>query len=75
MEQIRLNKFISESGYCSRREADKYIEQGQVFINGKRAAVGQQVGSRDKVVVNGTTIERKVQEEDIYIALNKPTGI
>jgi 23S rRNA pseudouridine2604 synthase len=75
MDQIRLNKFISESGYCSRREADKYIENGQVSINGKRAAVGQQVGPRDKVVVNGTVIERKIREEDIYIALNKPTGI
>ncbi len=75
MDQIRLNKFISESGYCSRREADKYIEQGQVFINGKRAAIGQQVGPRDKVVVNGNTIDPKVQEEDLYIVLNKPTGI
>lgn len=75
MDQIRLNKFISESGYCSRREADKYIEQGQVLINGKRATVGQQVGPRDKVMVNGHEIERKEAEQDVYIALNKPPGI
>ncbi len=74
-ETIRLNKFISDSGYCSRREADKYIEQGSVFINGVRAKIGTQVSSRDTVVVNGHTVQRKEQEDDLYIALNKPTGI
>lgn len=75
MESIRLNKFISDSGYCSRREADKYIEQGSVFINGTRAKVGAQVRPRDKVMVNGHTIQREDREEDLYIALNKPPGI
>lgn len=74
-ESIRLNKFISDSGYCSRREADKYIEQGAVFINGVRAKVGTQVSARDTVVVNGHTVQRKVQEDNLYIALNKPRGI
>ena len=74
-ESIRLNKFISDSGYCSRREADKYIEQGSVFINGTRAIIGTQVKPRDTVVVNGHTIQRKDQEDDLYIALNKPKGI
>jgi 23S rRNA pseudouridine2604 synthase len=74
-ESIRLNKFISDSGYCSRREADKYIEQGAVFINGTRAIIGTQVKPRDKVVVNGHTIQRKDQEDELYIALNKPKGI
>lgn len=74
-ESIRLNKFISDSGYCSRREADKYIEQGSVFINGVRAKVGTQVGPGDTVVVNGHTVQRKVQEDELYIALNKPRGI
>lgn len=74
-ESIRLNKFISDSGYCSRREADKYIEQGSVFINGVRAKIGTQVGPRDTVVVNGHTVQRKVQEDELYIALNKPKGI
>ena len=74
-ETIRLNKFISDGGYCSRREADKYIEQGSVFINGIRAKIGTQVGPKDTVVVNGHTVQRKVQEDDLYIALNKPKGI
>ncbi|WP_343634100.1 23S rRNA pseudouridine(2604) synthase RluF [Fluviicola sp.] len=74
-ESVRLNKFISDSGYCSRREADKYIEQGSVFINGVRAKIGTQVGPKDTVVVNGHTVQRKVQEDELYIALNKPRGI
>lgn len=74
-ESIRLNKFISDSGYCSRREADKYIEQGSVFINGVRAKIGTQVGPKDTVVVNGHTVQRKVEEDELYIALNKPRGI
>jgi 23S rRNA pseudouridine2604 synthase len=74
-ESIRLNKFISDSGYCSRREADKYIEQGSVFINGVRAKVGTQVGPKDMVVVNGHTVQRKIEEDALYIALNKPRGI
>lgn len=74
-ESVRLNKFISDSGYCSRREADKYIEQGSVFINGVRAKIGTQVGPKDTVMVNGHTVQRKVQEDDLYIALNKPRGI
>ena len=51
---IRLNKYISESGICSRRDADRYIEQGNVFINGKRATVGAQVFAGDVVKVNGS---------------------
>lgn len=74
-ESIRLNKFISDSGYCSRREADKYIEQGSVFINGVRAKIGTQVGPKDTVVVNGHAVQRKVEEDELYIALNKPRGI
>ena len=49
----RLNKYISESGICSRREADRFIEQGNVFINGKRATIGDQVKAGDVVKVNG----------------------
>lgn len=71
----RLNKYISESGICSRREADRYIEQGNVFINGKRAKIGDQVFSGDKVKVNGQSIEPQDAEEFIFIALNKPVGI
>ncbi len=57
---IRLNKYISESGICSRRDADRYIEQGNVFINGKRATVGAQVFAGDVVKVNGQLIEPRV---------------
>lgn len=71
----RLNKYISESGVCSRREADRYIAQGNVLINGKRAEVGQQVMPGDSVLVNGMLIEAAREENFIYIAFNKPPGI
>ncbi|MBU2875779.1 23S rRNA pseudouridine(2604) synthase RluF [Marinobacter salexigens] len=71
----RLNKYISESGMCSRREADRYIEQGNVFINGKRACVGDQVLPTDTVRVNGQIIEPRAEEDLVLIALNKPVGI
>jgi 23S rRNA pseudouridine2604 synthase len=71
----RLNKFISESGLCSRREADRYIEQGLVLINGKPAKVGDQVAPRDRVTVNGHKLEPKQAEDAVYLAFNKPVGI
>jgi 23S rRNA pseudouridine2604 synthase len=71
----RLNKYISESGLCSRRAADRYIEQGAVIINGKKAKVGDQVYFGDIVTVNGQTIEPKEVENTILIAYNKPVGI
>lgn len=72
---IRLNKYISDSGICSRRDADRYIEQGNVFINGKRATVGMQVSAGDIVKVNGQLIEPRDQDDLVLIALNKPVGI
>ncbi|WP_435951668.1 23S rRNA pseudouridine(2604) synthase RluF [Dryocola sp. BD626] len=72
---IRLNKYISESGICSRRDADRYIEQGNVFINGKRAAIGDQVFAGDVVKVNGQLIEPRDADDLVLIALNKPVGI
>lgn len=71
----RLNKFISESGICSRREADKYIERGKVLINGKKAILGDQVFPGDKVVVNGNLLEGKEEVNSVFIAFNKPVGI
>ncbi|WP_316808626.1 23S rRNA pseudouridine(2604) synthase RluF [Pedobacter agri] len=71
----RLNKFISESGLCSRREADRFIEKGNVFINGKRAKIGDQVFAGDKVMVNGHNIEPKEESNFILLAFNKPVGI
>ena len=71
----RLNKYISESGLCSRRAADRYIEQGNVYINGKKAKVGDKVIFGDVVTVNGQTIEPKAVENSVLIAFNKPVGI
>ena len=72
---IRLNKYISASGICSRREADRYIEQGNVIINGRKAKIGDRVSARDKVTVNGRFIEPAKTEDIIFIAFNKPVGI
>ena len=74
-QSTRLNKYISESGICSRREADRYIEQGNVFLNGKRATIGDQVVPGDVVKVNGQVIEPRDAEDLVFIALNKPVGI
>lgn len=72
---IRLNKYISESGLCSRREADKYIADGHVYINGRRATVGDHVKAGDRVRVSGQDIEPRQREHNIFIALNKPVGV
>lgn len=69
----RLNKFISETGFCSRREADRLIEQGRVTINGKQPEMGTKVLPGDDVRVDDKPVA--VKEKPIYIALNKPTGI
>ncbi|PJB14339.1 MAG: 23S rRNA pseudouridine(2604) synthase RluF [Flavobacteriales bacterium CG_4_9_14_3_um_filter_32_8] len=73
METKRLNKAISETGYCSRRAADKLIEEGKVKVNDKVATLGVKVSSNDKISVNGTSITKEV--ENIYLAFNKPVGI
>lgn len=70
---MRLNKFISSSGMCSRRQADKLIEENRVTINGSVAELGQVVNEGDNVSVDGKLI--KQNEKDIYIILNKPVGI
>lgn len=71
---IRLNKFISDSGYCSRREADRYIAEGSVTINGTDAAVGSMVAEGDVVEVDGQRVG-KAARRAVYILLNKPVGI
>lgn len=70
---MRLNKYISETGVCSRREADKWIEAGRITCNGMPAVLGTQVVAGDEVRVDGELIGAKQQQ--IYIALNKPVGI
>ena len=72
-DEIRLNKFISDSGICSRREADKLIEDGKVTINNSLAITGTKVKKGDKVKVDGKLISK--DDELIYLALNKPVGI
>ncbi|WP_375176307.1 23S rRNA pseudouridine(2604) synthase RluF [Marinobacter mobilis] len=71
----RLNKYISDSGICSRREADRFIEQGNVYINGKRATIGDRVNAGDTVRVNGQLIEPQDEAHFVFLALNKPVGI
>ncbi|MFD0050755.1 23S rRNA pseudouridine(2604) synthase RluF [Actinomycetes bacterium NPDC127524] len=70
---MRINKFISETGYCSRREADKLVEAKRITINGKLAELGSQAGPDDDVRVDGRPLGEK--KKPVYIALNKPVGI
>ncbi|WP_081675093.1 23S rRNA pseudouridine(2604) synthase RluF [Daejeonella oryzae] len=72
-KQTRLNKFISETGFCSRREADKLIEQGRVLLNGIIPEMGTKVNDGDVVHIDGKPL--KAKKEPIYIAFNKPIGI
>jgi 23S rRNA pseudouridine2604 synthase len=70
----RINKFLSETGFCSRREADKLIEQGIVSINGIVPEMGAKISPTDEVRVNGKLVREK-REKRIYLAFNKPPGI
>ncbi len=73
---MRLNKFLSESGACSRREADTLIEEGRVTVNGKPAVLGTQVEEGDDVRLDGDRVgQARKKVRPVYIALNKPTGI
>jgi 23S rRNA pseudouridine2604 synthase len=72
---ISLNKFISSAGFCSRREADEYIEWDLVTINGKLAKKGSRVIDGDDVRVDGRRIKTKPKRQAIYIVLNKPRGV
>lgn len=73
-ESIRINKYLSEVGYCSRRAADQLIEEGRVTINGQVPEMGTKVKAGDEVRVDGELIVDK-KEQPIYIAFNKPVGI
>lgn len=72
---IRINKYLSENGYCSRREADKLIIEERVKINAKKAVLGDKVSDNDKVSVDGRVISSNKKEKNIYMAFNKPVGI
>lgn len=71
---MRINKYIAESGYCSRRKADRLIEEGWVKINGKTAELGSTVEESDKVTIDGEIISLE-GKNNVYIAYNKPVGI
>ncbi|MGB1019291.1 MAG: pseudouridine synthase [Chitinophagales bacterium] len=73
MELTRLNKAIAQTGYCSRREADKLIEKGVVKINGAAVVLGDKVSASDEISVNGKVITKV--EKKIYLIFNKPLGI
>ncbi len=72
---IRINKYISDSGICSRRDADRYVEQGTVFINDVQVGFGAQVFVGDVVKMNDQLIGPRDEDELVLIALNKPVGI
>ncbi|AZA60619.1 23S rRNA pseudouridine(2604) synthase RluF [Chryseobacterium indoltheticum] len=74
MEKTRINKYLSEVGYCSRRAADKLLEEGRIKINGQVPEMGTKVSDEDVVEVDGKPI-RESQEKPVYIAFNKPVGI
>lgn len=73
-ETVRLNKFLSEKGICSRREADRLVDEGKVMVNGVCAVMGQKVSSADEIVVDGKKVSTK-QVKPVLIAVNKPAGI
>ena len=73
MEDIRLNKFMADCGHCSRREADRLIEAGKVYVNGKVAEMGMRITDSDKVTVDGKVLKR--EEQTILLIFNKPPGI
>jgi len=72
---IRINRYICESGICSRKAADLYVKRGVVFIDGKQAMLGDKVSSGDKVTLDGLAIEPLATDKVICIALNKPVGV
>ena len=72
-DSIRINKALSEQGFCSRRQADTLIEQGRVTINGRKAVLGDRVLPSDEIQVDGKSAN--IKQEDVFIAFNKPVGI
>jgi len=71
----RVNKYLSEVGYCSRRIADRLIEEGKITINGKIIEIGTKVKDGDRIEVEGQRIEKSIKQKNLYLAFNKPVGI
>ena len=74
LDKKRINKYLSEVGFCSRRKADDYISDGRVYINGQPALLGSKVNIEDEISVDGEIIQYK-DKKKVYIAFNKPVGI
>lgn len=74
VEPVRLNKYLSEIGHCSRRAADKLIESGRVYVNGEKVVMGQKVTPSDRIEIDGIPIE-STNEKNVYLAFHKPVGI
>ena len=72
-ESVRINKYLSEAGVCSRREADRQIERGNVTVNGRTAVMGDKVGPGDVVMYGKKRVS--MEEEAVILAVNKPAGI
>ena len=72
---IRLNKYMSEAGVCSRREADRLIEAGKVTVDGMKATVGMQIEEGQKVCLNGKPVQKDKKDKLILLAVNKPRGV
>ncbi len=73
-EAVRINKYLSELGYCSRRAADKLIDEGRITVNGKPVVMGLKVTAQDDIAVDGVSVNKK-GDKPVYIAFNKPVGI
>lgn len=75
MDEVRINKYLSENGICSRREADKLIEEGKILVNGIPAVTGMKVTGDEEIRINNKLIEKKQTNDYVLIAFNKPQGI
>ena len=71
----RINKYLSEVGYCSRRMADRLIEEGKVTVNGKIIEIGTKIEESDLVEIEGQRIKKSTKQKNVYLAFNKPFGI
>ncbi len=75
MEEMRLNKYLSDSGVCSRREADRLVEEGQVLVDGVPAVMGMKVTGEEEIICRGVKVSGRKKERKILLAVNKPRGI
>ncbi|MEG2512369.1 MAG: pseudouridine synthase [Acetivibrio sp.] len=73
MEETRINKYLSDAGVCSRRQADRLLEEGRIFVNGEKAVMGMKVTLNSQIEIDGKLIQK--EEKKVLIAYNKPKGI